>query len=254
MYPLAKGLDAHGIPILVYHGIDSKRMTPYAISPGKFMRQMQCLRIAGYGTTKIKDILAFVEGKNRKRVPKKILLTFDDGYRDFIKWGLPVLKENDFSALVSVVTECCDLADLGGGCSRFRSPTMSWREVKEIQRAGVEIASHGVTHERLTEISQADKKREIKESKRKIEEKLGEPICTFCYPYGAFDEDAAGTVRQCGYRIGLTTEAGLVKKNDDAATLKRITIDDDLSLIEFKAMITPAAEWYYRLRGVIVGE
>jgi hypothetical protein len=82
---------------------------------------------------------------------------------------------------------------------------------------------------------------------------LDEPIYTFCYPFGAFNEHTAVMVKESGYRLGLTTEMGLVKKNDRAATLKRITIDDDLSLIEFKAMMTPAGEWYYRLRARILG-
>jgi peptidoglycan/xylan/chitin deacetylase (PgdA/CDA1 family) len=199
-------------------------------------------------------MLSFLTGGRKARAAKKIFLTFDDGYKDFLDLGLPVLKKHEFSALISVVTDCCDRSESGKRCRNFRLPTVSWKEVQEMYASGMEIASHGLTHKRLTRIPLEERQQEITGSKKEIERRLGASITTFCYPFGDHDKDTAGIVSQAGYALALTTNMGLVKSNDDAQMLKRITIDEDLSLIEFKALMTPAAEWYYRLRGFAIRE
>lgn len=56
-------------------------------------------------------------------------------------------------------------------------------ELKELICAGWEIGSHGVTHESLLRLDDADIEWQLKESKKILEELFG-PVISYAYPYG----------------------------------------------------------------------
>jgi peptidoglycan/xylan/chitin deacetylase (PgdA/CDA1 family) len=97
----------------------------------------------------------------------------------------------------------------------------TWAEQIEAVDAGATIGSHTVDHHRLTAISHSDVDRQLVESKREIEEKLGRDCEFFCYPNGSLDEFTLERVKNAGYRAAVTTVHGLNKTGDDLFTLKR---------------------------------
>ena len=63
--------------------------------------------------------------------------------------------------------------------------------------------------------------RQLNESKKEIEKKLGFECEFFCYPNGSLDEYILERVRSIGYLAAVTTVHGLNCVGDDLHTLKR---------------------------------
>ena len=233
-----------GIPIIVYHSVDDCVRSAYSISPQKFQRQIQYLKDAGYYSVPLRQIVAGKHVTCQGIREKPIVLSFDDGLKNFQTGVLPVLKRYGFSAVLSIVSDFCDRGIVNHGYEQPPSPALSWDEVRSITRQGVEICSHGVRHINLTSISEVEADFEIFESKQRIEAKLDLGVDVFCYPHGAFNAEIADHVRRFGYKAALTTMPGMVREGDNAYSLKRVPVSRDLSIMEFKALLTPAVDLY----------
>ena len=106
---------------------------------------------------------------------------------------------------------------------------ITWAEAREMQASGIEIGSHTLTHPILTGIGDERLRRELQESRSRLEEVLGRRIEQFCYPNGDHDERAQREVARAGYRIAVTCVSGLNKKGDDPLRLRRIHTEPDLT-------------------------
>ncbi len=119
---------------------------------------------------------------------------------------------------------------------------LNWRQVKEIQNAGIEIGSHTVTHPRLYDLRPGLWEKEIEDSKRIIEEKAGIRVKCFSYPYRFPEQDSKfiAVLKDClersGYEYGVSTRIGCNHRNGEAFYLRRIPVNsgDDLALLKAK--------------------
>ena len=82
--------------------------------------------------------------------------------------------------------------------------TMSWDVLKQMRRDGFIIGSHTRTHVSLPMESTESAVDELSDSKRVLEQHLGEPIDHFAYPGGQFTPAVVEAIEQCGYRYAYT--------------------------------------------------
>jgi peptidoglycan/xylan/chitin deacetylase (PgdA/CDA1 family) len=85
-----------------------------------------------------------------------------------------------------------------------RFTPMTWDMVASLRDAGHVIASHSVTHRILSLLPPEERRRELADSKSRIERRLGQAISILVYPYGGPDEVDAGTMRaaaESGYAL-----------------------------------------------------
>jgi peptidoglycan/xylan/chitin deacetylase (PgdA/CDA1 family) len=204
---LIRGNDtahAPGMPlVLMYHSVEPCQADPYlvTVSPPRFGQQMRWLARRGWRGVAIRDLLAArAAGAGRGLVG----LTFDDGYADFTRHALPVLRRYGFGATVFVIA-----GRLGGendwDPEGPRKRLMDAREVRDLARSGIEIGSHGLRHVRLAATPPATPDvlaEEVGGSRRILEDITGEPAGGFCYPYGDLGADAVARVRETGYDYG----------------------------------------------------
>lgn len=211
-------LSIHAQPfarILVYHSISSpdSNVGYPAIEKKIFMRQMDYLSKHGYEPVFLSTVISrYKEGK--KNPAKLLVLTFDELHEDFYYTVYPLLKKYKFKATVFVFT-----CGIGQGY-------LTWEQLEEIKNSGlVEIGSHSVNHPPLTCISLAEAKKEINISKTILEAKLGIPILTFCYPFGAVNIKVEELVKEAGYTgaVGIVYRWGEFKAND-IYNLNRVNI------------------------------
>lgn len=247
---LAESLAAHrlpenygqGIPILMYHKVNpDPRVGGYGlrVSPRVFEKQMRYLRANGYRAVSLEDVAAHFE-KNRQLPKRPVVITFDDGYLDNYTYAFPILKKYDMTATIFVV------ADTIGGINEFdyragRQPLnrmAGWNEIKEMADSGITIGAHTLSHPRLGEIDLNDARREIAGSKIRLEQGLGRPVTTFCYPYGSFNQSVAQLVRESGFVAAVTTVQGLGRHEDGIYTLNRIRVRGDYSQEKFLYELT----------------
>jgi peptidoglycan/xylan/chitin deacetylase (PgdA/CDA1 family) len=112
---------------------------------------------------------------------------------------------------------------------RFSSEAlMSWAELRELVQRGAVVGSHTHDHVVLHGAQPADElRRQVVDSRRDIEERLGVACRHFCYPRGSPGDVCAGAVeavREAGYSTGLMNVGGPVRKAMDPALLPRISI------------------------------
>lgn len=92
-------------------------------------------------------------------------------------------------------------------------PKLDDYQLIELSEMGMEIGSHGVTHLPLT--SSPDVQKELIESKDKLEQTIGKPVSSFCYPFGKFNRKVAISARSAGYRLARTTVGFMIVRRFD---------------------------------------
>ncbi len=106
---------------------------------------------------------------------------------------------------------------------------LTWGEVREMAAGGVEIGSHTVTHPILPCVGTEQLTRELTQSRTRLEQMLGREVTLFCYPNGDHDQRVRAEVERAGYRLAVTTEAGLNDALSDPLALRRIHTETDLT-------------------------
>ena len=235
------------IPILMYHGIANEREThssPYfwtSTSPRRFGLQMKYLHENNYQAVPLSALDRSLERwKTVGKTP--VILTFDDGYRDFHSAAIPILRRFGFGASVFLPT---GLIGTENGSRRY----LTWRQVLDLQRQGIEFGSHTVTHPILVDLPLPEVEAQLRSSKSAIEDRLGTAVDSFSFPYAYPQEDRKFTgtftklLRDCGYRHAVTTVIGSVSPTDDPFRLKRIPINDDDDETLFRAKLEGNYDW-----------
>jgi peptidoglycan/xylan/chitin deacetylase (PgdA/CDA1 family) len=82
--------------------------------------------------------------------------------------------------------------------------SLTWAMIEEMHRAGIIIGSHTRRHISLPAESSDVVMQELAESKRTIEEHIGEPVTHFAYPGGQFTPRDVEALERAGYRFGYT--------------------------------------------------
>lgn len=238
------------IPILMYHSISdgTGEQHPYyetSTSPTVFEHHMRFLLQHGYSTIGLGEAVNSLQVQ--KPGPKSVVITFDDGYRDFYTAAYPVLCEYGMTATVFVVSGLA-----GDPRTRFKGKDcLIWSEVKELRSNGIDIGSHTVTHPELELMDLASIDNEVGRSKQTLEDKLGVPIKSFAYPYAfpehnrAFSKSLAEILESHGYENGVSTVLGRARSCDNRFFLPRLPVNtcDDLRL--FQAKLEGGYDWLH---------
>ncbi len=123
---------------------------------------------------------------------KLISLFFDDGWMNQYDVALPILLKYNFKATFGIIT-----GNIGTGTGLYKY--MGKKELKELAKYGMDIASHTKTHPDLTaNLTEVQLREEIIGSKEYLE-KLGFKIRTFIHPYLKWNDITVNYVRQAGY-------------------------------------------------------
>jgi len=188
----------------------------YCISTAKFSRMMEWLSSRGYECA----TPGAVAGR-----PRTFELTFDDAYDQLYTEVLPHVGRWALKPLVFVVA-----GQIGGwnAWDEGRAPRRRLLDVpqmRELQGTGVQFGSHTLTHPDLRRLDDAALRREVRQSKAKLEDELGSEVSAFAYPYGCVDERVRAAVGEAGYKRAYTTYPG---RNwfGDPLLLKRVEVGE----------------------------
>jgi len=208
---------AFNIPILLYHYVeinsdpkDTIRIS-LTIPRNVFEKQIQSLLSEGYTFLTVSEVGKILDGK--MAMPgKAVVLTFDDGYRDFYTDVFPLLQFYNIKATLFVVSGFLN-----------HSNNITNEQLSDIVKSGlVEIGGHTVNHASLTSLSKERAKWEIEEDKKILEQKFGIKMTSFAYPYGLFDEDVANIVKDAGYLQAVSVIRGNEQTKSNRYFLFRI--------------------------------
>ena len=99
---------------------------------------------------------------------------------------------------------------------------------------GISFQGHTNTHPYLTELSAAEVKEELKNSKIILEEKLNKPVDFLAYPYGDYNDSVIEALKKSGYKAAVTVDQGHVRKNADKYRLKRQYVLNHGGIVDFQ--------------------
>lgn len=221
-----------GFPILEYHMVtenphpDAK---PYVVPPEDFAEQLDYLAEAGYTTITPQDYARARKGK--QQLPEKpIILTFDDGYEDNWRVVLPMLEERRMRAVFYMVTN-----------SIGQPGYLTWDNLFDMERRGMEIGSHTANHLPLTTLSPEKQREELRLSKLMLEWKGMKTIYSFSYPNGSYNAGVVTMLAEEEYLTAVTGEAGLNTLETNPYLLRRVNIPPPhFGLTEFRLRLMKA--------------
>jgi peptidoglycan/xylan/chitin deacetylase (PgdA/CDA1 family) len=103
--------------------------------------------------------------------------------------------------------------------------TMTWEQVRELDRQGVRFGSHTSTHEILTAIPLIQAEEEIVSSRQRIERELAKDCRLFSYPNGDFSRPVRDTVQRAGYKFAfLNQDPGVWTRDCDPYLVPRVNV------------------------------
>lgn len=169
-----------------------------------------------------------------------IIITFDDGEKSIYDYAFPILKRFNFKAVVFVIIRYIGRENLWDiSLTGERVQHLSWNEIFEMKKWGIEFGSHTITHRNLTQLSVHEIEYELSMSKRILEQNLGECSCV-SYPFNRINMNVVRIARSVGYTYGFGGNGCsnfLLKK-------EAIYITDNLRSFGVKVFETP--KWFYK--------
>ncbi len=218
---LPVGERAIKVPILLYHYLEYNQdlkdtiRTSLSVTPFWFEKQLEDLRYNGYHTISFADLYTTIE-KHSKLPQKPVILTFDDGYRDFYTDAFPLLKKYKAKATVFIIPGFLDKPNY----------LFDW-QVKEIANDNtrlVTIGAHTMHHPALTSLDPQKAFEEILDSKKFLEKNYNQPVTVFNYPYGLFNNDVIDLVKKAKFQMAVSTILGDTQSLENIFILPRIRV------------------------------
>ncbi len=224
--PTPEPIDLNSqVVVLCYHRFEEKGGREMVSTPAEFEAQLQALKDNDITVISMDDFLAWRRGE--KSIPaKSAVITLDDGWVTGYTTAWPLLKKFNYPFTMFIYTDYVKGGAKAGGQS------MTWDQLAEMRDAGVDIASHTVSHTGLNaKKGRSDEeyrqwlKSEIAGSKQLIEEKLGIQVKTIAYPYGLHNDTVREVVKESGYEGGFTVYGQHMSNGGDPTLLGRFALD-----------------------------
>jgi len=170
--------------IFLYHNVsDTEVSVKTNISSLKFEQHVLTLKKLNYSFHKMSELF---EGNRDKE--KRAFITFDDGMVELFYNVFPILKKHNVKATIYT---CKSITG-----KKLLSP----EQIKIMHESGlIEFGSHTLNHINMCEYSNSIVSKDLKESKKFIENITNVPCTTFAYPYGKYKPSHLKLLNDAGY-------------------------------------------------------
>lgn len=216
-------------PIFNYHHIrpmppESAGVTEraFTVTPEGLEAHLKYFKENGYQVVLVDELLDYFDS-GKPLPPKAVAITFDDGWQEHYKNAFPILKKYGVKATFFVPTGWVGQPEI-----------MSWDEMKEMSQAGMIFGSHSISHPYLDKLSDENLKKEVEDSKKLLEEKLGKQVDYIAYPAGMYNDKVIEAVKAAGYQAALGVYKIIEQGPKYRWSIRRFHADDALESIASK--------------------
>lgn len=211
------------------------------MTPEAFAWQMDALARNGMRGISLREAMDHL-GKFGEWPERAVVLTFDDGYANFHEAAMPALTRHGFTATVFLIG-----GYVGKGNSWEGRPMLTWPQVIELDKIGIEMGAHTMTHPDLRKLSRKEAREEIVGANAEIAGRLGKEVDCFAYPFGYYDRRSLELVRQ-EYQAACTTRLQRADQAGDRHELPRVDMYYLQSPERFQRLLEGRLDGYLRLR------
>lgn len=208
------------VPVLCYHQLrdwapdDGEYARNLLICPpANFRAQLDALVENGWTTISADDYYNHLT-LNASLPDKPILLSFDDSQGSQKTEAFPQLTARGMIATFFAMTVPLN-----------KEGWLSGDDLREMDSAGMTIASHTWDHHRVDEYSGEDWQKQLVEPRETLEEILGKPVEHFAYPYGAWNDAALPEIQKAGYKSAYQLRDRTPSADMPLMTLERSLVD-----------------------------
>lgn len=133
--------------------------------------------------------------------PSTISITFDDGYLSNYSLAAPELFKKNAPFTIFMISDFVEPE---------HSQYLNKEHLRElITNPLVTIGAHGKTHRPLLSMPIEEAREELRISKMKLEDILGQEVKTMSFPHGSFNSDLLNIAKELGYsRCGTSVPLG----------------------------------------------
>lgn len=222
---ISKDDSSHAI-VFMYHRFGNSKYPSTNIRLEQFKHHLDYIEEHGYSVWALSKIVRYIQ--EGKKIPKNtVAISVDDAYKTTYTHGYKMLKEKNYPFTVFVNTNPID--------NRSKN-YMTWDQMREMSRNGVEFANHSLTHEYLLPAKGESKdawekrfKKEVTQAQKRLQEELGKDTNTkpklFSYPFGEYNTNMANLLQEMGY-VGFAQVSGVVSVHSDLRALPRYAMSE----------------------------
>lgn len=214
--------NTSGIPVLMYHYVYTKNDMPKKLNSNYILdtdleEQLKYLTQNHYYYPSYQELVAYVNGKIS--LPEKsVILTFDDGQKSFLKYGIPLLEKYKVPATSFVI----GTKNGAKKVKQYASEYISFQSHSyDMHKAGGNIGHGGI-------ISALTKQQILDDLKKSYD--MAQNSEAFAYPFGDVTDIAKEAIQESETICAFTTHYGKVKKGADVTYLPRVRVMGDNSL------------------------
>ncbi len=202
--------------IMMYHHIDDKDRR-LSVSVANFDAQIKYLLDNGYKFIKLGEAFkTFASSTTSTPYDKTLVLTFDDGYRDFYTNAYPILKKYNVPASLYVINQ-----DIG------KRGNVTWKMIKQLHAEGlVEIGAHTMNHLHLDKLKPEQAYFQMAKSKELLEVSLQDKVDTIVYPFGGFNDSVKQQAKQIGFIGAASVYFGQSPSGQDLYSWRRVMVNN----------------------------
>jgi peptidoglycan/xylan/chitin deacetylase (PgdA/CDA1 family) len=205
--------------ILIYHHFGDSRYPTTNVEMTAFAQQMKYLAEHDYRVLPLAEAVTMLH-QGRPLPPRSVVITIDDGYRSVYSKAWPLLRKHNFPFTVFLYVE-----GLESGYPNY----LTWKQVREMQAAGVDFQDHSYSHHRMADrpAGMDDKTyrgwigADLARSRALLTARLGRVPRFFAIPYGEYNSIVIEEARKAGYEAILTQDGGSVSDLSDRFLLPR---------------------------------
>lgn len=218
--------ESSAVPILLYHSVTAEDHGPlhrYTLSPEAFRAHMAWIAERRFSSLTVSEYAAARRGE--VAMPDRpLVVTFDDGYADFLDGAAPALDDYGIRATLYVTTAAVGETRRGTILGR---PVLTWSELRRVAGLGVEVGAHSHDHAQLDLLAPHEVARQVTTCRRLIEDRLQVEVRSFAYPHGHHGPRVREAVRAAGYSSACAVKNARSHASDDLWALGRVMFEHD---------------------------
>jgi len=201
----------------LYHRFDEMKYPSTSISSSLFEAQLKYLVEHDLSVITLGEL--FQMKPENGQTDRFVILTIDDAFKSFYRYGFPILKKHRLKATLFVNTETIGSGDY-----------LDWKELKELLDYGIEIGNHTHSHDYFLNLPEGNRdvifRDDVNRAQDLFRNRFNYNCTVFAYPFGEYDSAMKEVIRDLGFQGAAAQNSGVISPYSDPFSLPRFPMTD----------------------------